>query len=431
MNPTPLPQDILVIDDNPSNLGLLSDLLQQRGYRVRVAKNGLRGLEVARIAKPDLIMLDISMPDMDGFEVCETLKADPGLSEVPVIFLSAHEGAGEKVRAFELGGADYVQKPFLVQEVLMRVQLQLRLASLQKELHAKNRSLEASNLRLQENAELLQQALMEAKALNRELINVNETLRQSEELQGRILAKMRSGISNPLGAIAGLADQALQREHDPEQIRSLCSRIKAETAYLDFQFRNIFAAADLEAGQAIPSITQVEIEGLLSKVLDAFSPAAKAKSVAIHKASGPEPGPLVFGTDAGMLRIIAANLVANAIEFSPAGATVRLSSRLEGGSLVLEIQDAGLGIQEADQASIFDRFRQLEAGPTPHHRGQGLGLPVTKALVELMNGTLELRSQPGQGAVFTCRFPPFVAMDASNTSSFEGKPFFFESPEEL
>ncbi|MEP7304601.1 MAG: response regulator [Acidobacteriota bacterium] len=141
---------ILLVDDNAMNLELLSSILEEKGYQVRVATNGRRGLEAARRAKPDLIMLDVSMPDMDGYEVCRTIKADPQLRPVPVIFISAHDAGAEKAKAFEVGGADYVQKPFQIQEVLVRVRHQLRLASLQAALQEQNTDLEQANARLQE-----------------------------------------------------------------------------------------------------------------------------------------------------------------------------------------------------------------------------------------------------------------------------------------
>lgn len=430
MSDSHLQQDILVVDDNPNNLGVLSDLLQEQGYRVRVAQSGRRGLEASRHARPDLILLDITMPDMDGFEVCKALKADPGLAEVPVIFLSAHEGALEKVRAFEAGGADYIQKPFQVQEVLMRVRLQLRLASLQAELQSKNQDLEASNNSLREHAELVHHALFEAKALNRELIGVNEKLRQSEEIQSHFLARMRHEINNPLSAIMGLADQAFQQALGPEQVGSICGRIKAEASYLDFQIRNLFAAADLEAGATVPSVTRVDVASVLRNVMEAFSQEAQAKALKAHLECASDPLPLVFATDAGMLRIIAANLLANAIEFSREGQAIHLRAALDHDVLVLEIEDEGLGIREEDRSVIFDRFRQLEEGPTRSHRGQGLGLPVTKALVDLLNGTIDVGGKIGKGAVFTCRLPRFTVLDESTTSSFEGNMFIFENPEE-
>jgi len=133
--------DILVVDDNPVNLDLLSNMLQDRDYRVRVATNGRRALAAARSRPPDLVMLDINMPEMDGYEVCRQLKADGATGSVPVIFISALDEAMDKVRAFEVGGADYVTKPFQFEEVLARIENQLKLSRLQRELERKNAEL--------------------------------------------------------------------------------------------------------------------------------------------------------------------------------------------------------------------------------------------------------------------------------------------------
>ncbi len=137
--------DILVVDDNPVNLDLLSNMLQDRSYRVRVATNGKRALAAARSRPPDLIMLDINMPEMDGYEVCRQLKSEGVTADVPVIFISALDEAMDKVRAFEVGGADYVTKPFQFEEVLARIENQLKLSRLQRVLERKNAELTAKN----------------------------------------------------------------------------------------------------------------------------------------------------------------------------------------------------------------------------------------------------------------------------------------------
>src|SRR5437867_12744243 len=137
--------DILVIDDNPVNLDLLSSMLVERDYRRRVAINGGRALTAARSCPPDLIMLDISMPDMDGYEVCRRLKADDTTKDIPVIFISALGEAMDKVKAFEIGAADYVAKPFQFEEVLARIENQLKISRLQKEMERKNAELANKN----------------------------------------------------------------------------------------------------------------------------------------------------------------------------------------------------------------------------------------------------------------------------------------------
>jgi CheY-like chemotaxis protein len=149
--------DILVIDDYPVNLRLLQDILLEEHYEVRAATTGHRALASAFSSPPDLIMLDISMPDMDGYEICRRLKADPSTSDVPIIFISAHDDPVDKVRAFRAGGVDYVTKPFQAEEVLARIENQLKISRLTKELEQSKRELERQNEELRRrNSELLQ-----------------------------------------------------------------------------------------------------------------------------------------------------------------------------------------------------------------------------------------------------------------------------------
>jgi diguanylate cyclase (GGDEF)-like protein len=146
---TPSKGDILIVDDNPINLDLLSGMLLDRGYRVRVATNGRRALSAARSAVPDLVMLDINMPEMDGYDVCRHIKQDDLTRDIPVIFISALDNALDKVKAFQTGGADYVTKPFQFEEVLARIEIQLKISRLQREMERKNAELEQSMLQLE------------------------------------------------------------------------------------------------------------------------------------------------------------------------------------------------------------------------------------------------------------------------------------------
>ncbi len=136
--------DILIVDDLPENLRVLSDTLASQGHRVRAVRNGAMALIGARTAPPDVILLDIRMPEMDGYEVCQQLKSDPVTQAIPVIFLSALDETIDKARAFAVGGADYITKPFQVQEVLARVQHQLTIQSLKKQVVAQQQQLQAT-----------------------------------------------------------------------------------------------------------------------------------------------------------------------------------------------------------------------------------------------------------------------------------------------
>lgn len=146
--------DILVIDDKPDNLRLLSIMLAEQGYKVRKAISGLMALTAVETARPDLILLDINMPYMNGYEVCQHLKASEATRDIPIVFLSALDDVFDKVKAFQLGGADYITKPYKVEEVIVRVENQLKIVKLQQELKKQNERLKKANLELQRLANL-------------------------------------------------------------------------------------------------------------------------------------------------------------------------------------------------------------------------------------------------------------------------------------
>lgn len=174
--------DILVVDDTPDNLRLLIRILQKEGYKVRPVTNGFSALEAIQSSRPDLILLDIMMPDISGYEVCEKLKSDPYLREIPIIFLSALEDVLNKAKAFEVGGCDYITKPFQVKEVLARVNNQLIVRSLQTKLQAKNRQLTEQNNQLQEEIAERKQVEMETTLL----LKAIQAISKSEDFESAI-----------------------------------------------------------------------------------------------------------------------------------------------------------------------------------------------------------------------------------------------------
>jgi len=193
MNPTPTEtnpkSNILVVDDTPANLRLLVNLLTENGYKVRAVPRGKLALAGIKQSMPDLILLDIMMPEMDGYEVCEKLKADPETKEIPVIFISAINEVLDKVKAFAVGGVDYISKPFQVEEVLARVETQLENRSLQKSLQDKNQE--------------LGRALAELQAAQNQLV-----LSEKMAALGQLVASIAHEINTPLGAIRASSDNS-------------------------------------------------------------------------------------------------------------------------------------------------------------------------------------------------------------------------------
>ena len=202
--------DLLIVDDQPDNLQVLSAILESAGYKVRKAINGEFALKVIRLQPPDLILLDVLMPGMGGYEVCQQLKQDPTICEIPVIFLSALSRGEDKVKGFEVGGADYITKPFQAEEVLARLTYQLEIRSLQARLQQRNQQLKQQNCQLQAEIDLRQEAEIALQKKNEELTRTLSELQatQSELIHaekmsalGQSIAGIVHEINNPLCTI--------------------------------------------------------------------------------------------------------------------------------------------------------------------------------------------------------------------------------------
>ena len=409
------PETILVVDDEPLLRMSLRAYLEGFGFGVIEAENGPEGLERCIQEHPDLVLLDINLPGMSGFEVCRGIKAHPDVRDTPVIFISALRESTDLLEAFASGGVDYVSKPFRSAEVKARVTTHLELRRQKRQIEEDHRT--------------LQEALAELRKEELLLIDLNERLRQTVALKSHFIAHMRSEINDPLSAILGFAEELSGPRIGPVPTCELANRIKAEAFHLDFQLRNIFCAAELEAGEASPSISRVDLKSvLLDTALALAAPVMeKAQILEVNVPSGIDP----VLTDAAKLRIILANLLANAIEFSPKGGRIELRALLAEQTLKIEVKDHGIGLSEADVSVIFERFRQLEAGPDRSHKGQGLGLAVVKALVELLDGQVSVESEPGRGSTFSCHLP--IRPQATNPDSFafDGNFFIFDELHEL
>lgn len=249
------------------------------------------------------------------------------------------------------------------------------------------------------------EALRQLQAATRNLGVVNRRLLESEQVKGRFLANVRNEINNPLAAIAGIA-RALEAgaAADPAEAAALAATVLREAVSLDFQLRNIFAAAEIEAGETAPVIAHVDARRLVAESVEALAPLAAARRVALRlawEARGDGP----FRTDAGKLQLIVANLVSNAVKFSPEGGEVTVDGSCADGGVAVSVRDCGAGIPPADQHRIFERFLQLEAARAAGCGGQGLGLSVVRALVELLGGSVGIESAPGAGSTFTVHVP--------------------------
>lgn len=267
-------------------------------------------------------------------------------------------------------------------------------------------------------------AVANLRTMTQNLESVNEKLRQSESLKSDFLSNIRNEINNPLMSIMGMAKQIVDGKADADTARAMAGTIYHEAFDLDFQLRNIFAAAEIEAGETTVSVAQVDVTALVRGLIAAFGHKAAEKRLTV--VFEPSEEPLTFKTDPDKLQKALANLLANAIEFNREGKRVAIRAWRERERLNLSIADEGLGIPERDRKKVFDRFVQLEAGIRKRHKGHGLGLSITKALIETLDGTITLTGAEGKGCVFIVSIAELGTDRSVDVASGDGNEFIFE-----
>lgn len=270
-------------------------------------------------------------------------------------------------------------------------------------------------------------AFSDLSVVNRKMLEMNERLERSESLKSNFLSNIRNEINNPLNSIIGLTGQLAQIAAGNEEITSKASLIVAEANSLDFQLRNIFMAAELEAGEVNPRCTKVHIDSFLRTQVDSFLHSAAKKKVLLNLTPLKNKNAGIVAIDFEKFQIVVSNLLANAIEYSVENGVVEISYSVDRSGVVqISVQDHGVGIAPEGQQRIFDRFVQLDSGTTRSHLGHGLGLSITKALVELMQGSIDLISAPGAGTRFTVSVPPCSILDDESSFSEAGNLFLFD-----
>ncbi|MDB9458831.1 hybrid sensor histidine kinase/response regulator [Dolichospermum circinale CS-545/17] len=388
---------ILVVDDNPTNLEILDHALTQEGYKVRIEAEGLNVIKQARLSIPDLILLDIMLPDLNGFEVCKQLKSDPLTEGIPIIFMTALADPVDKIKGLNLGAVDYITKPFQKEELLARVRGHVQLRQLNKTLELQNQQLielknELEN-RVAERTAELSQALEKEKELN--------------QLKSRFITMASHEFRTPLAIISSSSgilqnfSDRLSEKRKQEHLETIQNTIKHIIQVLD----DVLMINQAEAEKIELKLEPLDIIKFCRHLKEEIEASFRSHEIDFYIDLGDE----IFNNyqlvliDKKLLRQIITNLVTNAIKYSPDHKLVNFSLSRKDNQLIFKISDYGIGIPPSDQVHLFEYFqRGSNVGTLP---GTGLGLSIVKKCVDLHQGEITLDSELGKGTVFTVILP--------------------------
>jgi len=361
---------VLAVDDSARNLRVLLETLSDAGYEVLVANDGTTAIETTRYARPDLILLDVLMPGLDGFDTCRKLKEDPETREIPIIFMTAVHETTEKVKAFELGAVDFVTKPFAEAELLARVHTHISLARLRADLEERNRRLH----------------------------NLNQ-------LKNEFLGMAAHDIRNPLATIIATADLIAfsAGSKTPEELQKFANGISTAATRINTLITNLLDVNAIETGARRIQLQDVDLRAILQETVENNRINADKKDITIHLVDRCENSHATLDPNA-VLQVLD-NVLSNAVKYSPKGSIVTVTIHESDARLRIEIADQGPGLSEADQAKMFQKFCRLSPKPTGGEPSNGLGLWIVKQLTESLGGSITCRSKLGEGSTFIIEWP--------------------------
>lgn len=369
------PAKILVADDAPDSVQLLEDLLTTAGYEVITAYDGVQALERALAEQPNLVLLDVMMPKMDGFEVCRRLKQAEAMRFAPVVLITILQDLEYKIRGLEAGADEFLSKPFNRLELLTRVR-----------------------------------ALLRTNALTLELQHSYEELQRMEALRNDLMAMIAHDLRSPLAVILGTLEVLAEDLRDvlnEEHTHAIGVAIRAARRQMGL-IHNILDLQRLEEGKMPLSLDRVDLPPIILSAIGGAGLQATWRDIALTLDLPPNLPPV--RADAALVERVLSNVIDNALRHTSIGGRVHVSAGLltEGQGLacvVVRVADTGPGVPEADREAIFEKFRQADTAQESARGGTGLGLAFCRMALEAQGGHIWVDSAPGWGAVFSFTLP--------------------------
>lgn len=371
---------ILIVDDIDENLEILGNILTAQEYKVSFASSGRQALKIAESIFPDIILLDISMPDMDGYEVLSLLKKNEATRQIPVIFITAKTEIEDLIKGFNAGCVDYITKPFNGSELLARVSTHLELKKTKEDIEVR-------------------------KAVEKQLVVAKERAEELERLKTALLSNLSHEFRTPLIGILGYTELLAETIQDPDDFDMIQS-ISESGHRLLTTLNSVLRLSELQAGNLKADLQEMEINPVVSKVTDLFCTEIRRKGLTLNMNLSPENPSGVI--DPGLFEQVLIYLIDNAVKYTDRGriyiSTAAIADLSVRGTEVV-ISDSGIGLDIEHLEKIFEEFRQGSEGYSRDYDGIGLGLTLSKKMLDLMSGKIDVESTQGAGTVFKISLP--------------------------
>lgn len=370
MEINPSEYKILIVDDVMSNVLLLKVLLTNEKFAIATASNGRQALEQVEKENPDLVLLDVMMPDMSGFEVAQHLKSNPNTADIPIIFLTALNSTADIVKGFQVGANDFISKPFNKEELIIRVTHQISLV-----------------------------------AAKRLILSKTEELQRTIAGRDKLYSVIAHDLRSPMGSIKMVLNMLilnLTSEKIGAEMYELLTMANQTTEDVFSLLDNLLKWTKSQIGKLNVVYQDVDLVEVTDGVIEIFSMVASLKKIKIREM---KPEKMMVNADIDMLKTVVRNLLSNAIKFSKENSEVLVKMEEVDGMAVVSVQDHGCGISEEGQKKLLHTDTHFSTFGTNNEEGSGLGLLLCKDFVVKNGGKLWFTSKEGEGSIFSFSIP--------------------------